>query len=163
MGERIRECRYRTAVRARVARRVGFTGRCGAAQRGRHAQSGVEARSHACRRNEKTVRNYARWNRPGAKKGKEVVRRPMSCRTSPLQEARCAARRGAIANREDDLQAAAWFLIKERVSSSSMSAFTPLPPGRSKTSSWGDSAKLSVGVRISPRKSRTGFVVFPMT
>jgi hypothetical protein len=90
-------------------------------------------------------------------------RRPMSCRTSPLQEACFAARRGAIANREDDLQAAAWFLINERVSSSSMSAFTPLSPGRSKTSSWGDSAKLSVGVRISPRKSRTGFVVFPMT
>ena len=142
---------------------LDLLGRCVAAQRGRHAQSGVEARSHACRRNEKTVGNYARWNKPGAKKGKEVVRRPMSCRTSPLQEARCAARRGAITNREDDLQAAAWFLIKERVSSSSMSAFTPLPPGRSKTSSWGDSARLSVGVRISPRKSRTGFVVFPMT
>jgi hypothetical protein len=46
----------------------------------------------------------------------------MSCRTSPLQEACFAAGRGAIANREDDLQAAAWFLINERVSSSSMSA-----------------------------------------
>jgi hypothetical protein len=162
LGERIRECRYRKAVRARVARKVGFTGRCGAAQRGRHAQSGVEARSHACRRNEKTVGNYARWNRPGAKEGKEVETPNELSHVSPSGG---LLRRtpGAIANRGDDLQAAAWFLIKERISSSSMSAFTPLPPGRSKTSSWGDSAKLSVGVRISPRKSRTGFVVFPMT
>ena len=128
-----------------------------------YAQSGVEARSHACRRNEKTVRNYARWNRPGAKKGKGGGETPkelshVSPSGGPLRRTpgrHCKPRGRSASRRLVPNKRKSFFVLHERVHS--------IASGQEQTSSWGDSTKLSVGVRISPRKSRTGFVVFPMT